>query len=358
MRTKNLITSLIIPVSIFLTATASFGARKDSQQGESGALIIPEEVQLVFKQGMETRQPRLDIPFSVVKHLYLPAQQNLHSIFLFKVKNSDLGLVSASPTKNAEKTEIESPSGEAAAPQQQVQGHVFLQFNQLDGTYYKQVYVPIDIQEDGKNNDPDQEKLFSIGYPMPHGKYLLSMAIASQNLEKIGTQYVEFILPDPQSFTEELGMTPVFFVNKMNRMAAPEITTHLHQDFFTYSVLQIVPNLEKIFSPNDNLDVFFYIFGTRPNEQGVYDIDIQYSVMEGEEEVIHFAAQKCTRGPIISQPLPMKKTLVVKTTTSDGETKERTETKDLEPGSYALSIDIKDNVSGKSIKESINFEVQ
>jgi hypothetical protein len=53
----------------------------------------------------------------------------------------------------------------------------------------------------------------------------------------------------------------------------------------------------------------------------------------------------------------MKKTVLVRTTKGT-ETSEKREQRDLEPGSYSLSITIKDNLSTKTVKKTIDFEVR
>ncbi len=216
--------------------------------------------------------------------------------------------------------------------------------------------MPFGLEVDSDSYEPEKEEIYSTGYPLPPGNYLLSMAIASQNLEKIGTQYFEFTLPSAASFTEGLETTPIFFNKKINQMSAPESTTNIHKGFFTYSILQIEPNLDRVFSKGDNLDIFFFIYGTQPNpdDPQKVSIEITYSVLKGEEAVIRYAPQKYD-ALLVSQPLPLKRTVIIKTT-KEGKTEERKETKDLEPGTYILNIDIKDTISGKTLKKTVDFE--
>jgi hypothetical protein len=178
------------------------------------------------------------------------------------------------------------------------------------------------------------------------------MAIASQNLEKIGTQYFEFSLPDPLSSPDGLDTTPIFFVKNIKRMASPEGRAEVHKDFFAYSVLQIEANVERIFSPTDNFEVFFYILGAQPSETGKYDIEVGFEVYKGEELAIRFKPGKY-EVPLVPQPLHLKQTLII--TSEEGE---RTETRNLEPGKYTLSLIISDKISGKSETKTIDFEVK
>jgi len=334
-----------------------------AQEEEQSATIIPPQVKTILQEGMESRQARLDIPFSFIENLYLPARQNLHNIFLFTVKNSDLGFVATAPppppeppAKEGEEKKEES-AFQTEATHMQANCHSFLLIQQLDGEVNKEVYVPFNFKVEEADFQPDQEVVYSIGYPLPAGKYLVSMAITSQDLQKIGTQYFEFETPDPTSFTDTLGTTPVFFVKKIQRMASAEMVTEAHAEFFTYSVLQITPNLAKTFKKGDNLDVFMFTFGVQPNETGQYDIEVSYEVMKGEESEIKYASQKYN-SPLVSQPLPLKKTVLTTTTSEEGETSEKKETKDLEPGSYSLKIFIKDNISEKTQEVVVAFEMK
>jgi hypothetical protein len=343
MKFKNiLIAVLFVGMAWNLTLTPGNAAPKgkiDANAQESQPIIIPKEVKSVLDEGMANRQERGDIPFQIVKHLYLPAQQNIHSVFLFSVKNSDLGF-----------TQI--PDSEKL----QAKSHVFLQFNQIvdgsPGELIIEVYIPVEFEEESSTYDPDTESLCSTGYPLPPGNYLLSMAVTSFELKKIGTKYFEFSLPDAASITESIETTPCFFVKELNRMASPETTVKIHKNFFTYSLLEITPYIDNILPQGKDLDIFFFILGAKPSEDGKFNIEITYEVLKGEEKVIRYAPQVYDM-TIISQPLPLKKTVIVKSE----EGVEKREQQDLEPGKYSLSIAISDVTSENSTTKNIPFEV-
>ncbi len=357
MKGKTLTTLVLSFGLIFslVAATEILALEKEQEAQAPARIVIPDQVKSVLQQGMATKEARMDIPFTFVKNIFLPAQQNLHSIFYFKVKNSALGFAPpAAVTEEGEEQEVSS--FETTAAQLQTQCHIFMIFNQVDGDFTKDVYVPMNLQADGSTFDAEKEEVYTTGYPLPPGQYILSMAITSQNLEKIGTQYYEFSLPNPGGFTDALGTTPVFFVKEISRLAAPETITMVHKDYFTYSVLKVDTNLDHVFSAGDNLDVFLFIFGAQPNEQTRNDIVVNYEVKKGEEVIIKYA-ETAYDNPLISQPLPLKRTVLVRTTKGE-ETKERKETRDLEPGTYSLVILIKDNLSGKTLTRSVDFSVQ
>ena len=352
--------NLIIPVVLLglvavLSLAPTLTAQEEQQAVQEQKVVIPDQVRAILQQGAQTRQARLDIPFSFLdKDLYLPAQANLHKVFFFKIKNADLGFVEPAQPAAKEGETQEVTSFEAKPNLLQSRSHVFLHYQQLDGTFTKEVYIPLSIQTDGGSYDAEKEEIYTTGYPLAPGNYLLSMAITSPDLQRIGTQDLEFTLPDPMGYTEELGTTPVFFIKKLDRMSAPETRSEIHRGIFTYSVLQIQANLDHTFTTGDNLDVFFSIFGAQANEQGRNDIEITYEVIQGEEAVIRYAVTSYDMA-LVSQPLPLKKTVLIKTT-KEGKTTERQEQRDLDPGTYALSITVNDKLSGKTLTKLVNFE--
>jgi len=351
MKIKAFFTTALISGIILCLFSAPFSFAQEEQRT---TVIIPPQVKTVFQEGMQSREARVDIPFQIVNALYLPAGQNMHAIIIFKAKNIDLGFAPPAVVPQPE-TQEEQP-----APTNLIaQNYVFLQFNKLEtqtpGELVKEVYIPMRLEEESASYDPEQEGTYTTGYPLPPGSYLLSMAVTSQDFQKIGAQYLEITLPDPLSFTDTIETTPIIFVKNIKEVATPETTAEIHEDFFAYSILQIEPNLERIFVPQDNLDIFFFIFGAQADAQGQSDIEVHYEVYKGEELIINYEVQKYT-APLVSQPLPLKKTVLVRTTKGT-ETSETREQRNLEAGSYTLSITIKDNISTKTAKKTIDFEV-
>jgi len=369
MKIKNLLVSMLLLGFILNLAlyTSSFAMEKKQEKKTQQATreIFPQEINTVFEEGIQQRQVRPDIPFSIIKHYYLPAMDNLHNIFLFKVKNADLGFAPIMPAaeipekkeKEEKEKEEEISSFESEPNNLQANSHVFIQFNLLEndslGTLVKKVYIPVRIQADGSDYEPDKEDIYSTGYPLPPGDYLMSMAITSQDLTKIGTQYFEFSIPDPASFTDTLDTTPIFFVKKIEKMASAEMTAEVHKDIFTYSVLQIEPNLDNVFTPGEYLDIFFYVFGTQTKEDGRCSIEVNYQVFKEDKVIIRWEPRVYDTFPLVSQPLPMKSTVIIKS-----EEGERTEQRDLEPGMYTLVVKITDMLSEKSVEKRVDFEVK
>ncbi len=356
-------------LSLFLSPDLTALKKNQGQQPQkTKPIIIPKQVKVVFEEGMKTQEPRLDIPFTIAEYIYLPTlSQNLYTIFLFKVKNEVLGYSpikqpgeGQEKKKEKEKEEVQ-PASVSAPTRLQSSSSIFIQLNKLEngspGELVSEVYVPIKIETDSGSYEPDKEEIYSTGYPFPPGHYLASIAIASKDLEEIGTQYLEFSLPDAAAMTDRLETTPLFFYKNMEEISSPETTVTVHKGFFTYSILQFEPNLEGAHSSGDTMEVFFYIYGAQPVEGQNFNIEINYEVFKGKDVEVSWAPKIYT-APLIHQPLPLEKTVLITSTTKDGQTTEKKEKSPIEPGSYTLSITITDKVSGKSIVKTADFVVK
>jgi hypothetical protein len=350
------IVCLLVPL---LNAATQKPQEKGKQAKTEEKIFIPKEIKAILEEGLLNKQGRQDIPVSIFYNLFLPARENLYSIFFLKIKNSGLSFspIGTAVAPKTDKTSEPSPQEAVAQKPAQLQAsfNVFLQFNSLENgepKSFKEVYVPSSVQVQGDTFDPEKEETYTVSYVLPAGHYLLALAVTSLDLQKIGTAYYEFTLPDSASFTKELGTTPVFFVKQIEQMEAPETRTALHQGYCTYSILKIVPNLEKAFVVGDNLDIFYFVFGIQPTEQQKFDLEVNYEVKKGDESVIRWTPQKYD-SPLVSQPLPLKQTVKIKT----GE-EERTEQRDLAPGNYTLVIKVDDKISGRSVIKNVDFEVK
>jgi hypothetical protein len=339
---------------IIVLALGSIFASLPRQQSDpkkepkaTGKNVIPQEVKTVFEQGMSTRQPRLDIPFTIFKHIYLPAKDSIHNIFFFKVKNADLGF---------------APTAEPSPSRLQASFPVFLQFLHVEKAsppkIVREAYVPVTLQADSQSYDPEKEAWYSIAYALVPGDYLLALAITSPDLKKIGTAYFDFSNPDAKASPQNLETTPIFFVNQMTKMEKPETRAEVHQGFFTYSLLHIEPNIDNIFKAGDNLDIFFFVFGAKSGEarageqQAPYDIEVNYEVKQGDKPAIRYDTATYSF-PLISHALPMKQTVLIKT-----EKEQKREQRDLPAGKYTLSLKILDKISNLAMEKTVDFEVR
>jgi hypothetical protein len=355
---------LLIALALGLTSALSAAPQQKDKTKEQAKpqekVFIPKEVKSVIQEGLAVRQGRQDIPVKISQSVYLPARENFHVVFFMNIKNSALGYAPATAVpaepKPEKKGPQEAPAQEPAA-NLQASFNVFLQFNRFDETgetqVFREVYIPATMQVPAAGYEPEKEDLYSVGYPLPFGHYLLAAALTSLDLQKIGVSYHEFTIPDPAQFTKTLDTSPIFFVKQMEQMEAPEQRTVFHKGAFTYSVLKIVPNLENVFNPGENLDIFFFIFGAQPNPSQQYEIEINFEVKQGEQTSLKWAGQTYN-SPLISQPLPMKQTVKIK----KGDEPERTELRDLPAGTYSLVVNILDKVSQNSGVKTVDITVQ
>jgi len=366
MRVRSIIVPVLVAAVGFSLLTGLSAGQQDKPKEKSQApqkaqerVFIPPQIKAVIQEGLAAKQGRQDIPVSIFYSLYLPTRDigNFHSVFLMKIKNSDLGFA---PPLPAPPPPAPKKGPQEAVPQEAAElvanFNVFVQFNKIEEGVEPQVarelYVPATIQVPAAGFDAEKEDMYSLGYPMPFGRYLVAITIASLDLQKVGVAYTEIDLPDPARFTKELDTTTVFFIRQMDQMEGVEQRTFLHKDFFTYANFKIVPNVDKVFNPGDLLDIFFYIFGAQPNEQQQFQIEVNFEVKKGEESVIRWSPQSYTN-PLVSQPLPLKQT--VKITDEKGE---RTEQRDLPAGQYTLVITITDKVSGNKGVKTVDFEMK
>lgn len=364
MSAKKLAVLVLLGFALSLTVMPGSASQKDKKKEEKGEqkIYIPNEVKPVLQQGLQTRQGRQDIPFEIFKHIFLPAAGNsFHNIFLFKIKNADLDYapVLLAPQKQEEKKEKveETQAAQQAPTKLQTRFNIFIQFHHLENNQpvqvFKEIYIPAFFEVDSASYDPEKVEIYSTGYPINlPGDYLLAMAITSLDLKKIGTYYYEFSLPDPKNFSKGLETTPIFFVKELKEIPAAETRAEVHKDYFTYSILQIKPSYDNVFAVGENLDIFFFIYGAVPDEQQKFQIEINYEVSKDDQVAIRYEGA-AYESPLISQPLPLKQTVLIKS----GE-EEKKESRDLTAGQYTLTIKVTDKISSLSTTKKVDFEVK
>lgn len=340
-RTVMLVCGLAAVLILFSAmGTAQKKAGNPDSENPQDRVIIPEPIQAILEEGLAARDGRRDIDIDVFQYYLFPAQANLHTVFLFKARDGQLGFIPA-----------DGPEGTLEA-----RFNVFLQFRQMQNgkpvRIAREVYIPAVLQDNVETFDPEAEAWYSAGYPLPPGDYLLAMAVTSLDLQRVGVDYMEFSLPNPAAIRNALDTTSILFVDGMEQMPAVEMRAELHKEYFTYSVLQIVPNIDRVIAPGENIEIFFFVFGAQPVDQQKVGLEVSYEVRKGEEPQIRWEAQKYETILII-QPLPMIQTVIIKD--DEGE---RTEQRKLEPGSYDLVIHVKDTISNNTIEKTVAFEVK
>ncbi len=337
---KKALGLMVLIFFIFGMCLALPKPQKKKQEEEK--VIVPKEVGMVFDQGISTRVPRLDIPIEFTKFYFFPAQQNhVHSVFIFKMKNQDLGFQEIK-LQTEKKTEKKENPQETVPVELITDLNAFLRFYKMeDGKItgiFREVYIPFQIKKKKEEYNPEEENFYSVGYPLPPGKYLLAFAVTSIDLTKIGTVYKEFELPNPLKLEKELVLTPIVFLKSFKKLQTVETLPAVHINSFRYSILEIVPKLDLTFSKTEQPDIFYYVYGARPNPQtNKYELEVTYQILKGEEAVIKFKPT-VFEIPLVSHPLPLKK-----------------QDKFIEPGDYTLLIKIVDKVTNASLTKKVNF---
>jgi hypothetical protein len=365
MRPKNFIIPALMAGFLFSLLVAPILAgpgvlqaqdKQDKKEAKQAPVkvYIPKEVRDVLLAGVQTRQTRQDIPFTVFKSAFLPAQANFDLFLFLKMKNADLGFAPPAPAPAAKDAAAAPP----AQPATKVKARfdVFLQFHKMENgastQIVKEVYVPTTMELDAATYDPAKEDWYTVGYPLPPANYLVAVAVSTHDLKKIGTQYYEVSLPDLKTL-KDLDTTPIIFLKDYKQLEKAETVTELHREFMRYAILQITPSIDNTVTVGDPLDLFFLILGAQPNDQNKYDIECQFEVRQGDKDAVKFPPTKYGN-PFISQPLPLKQTLLTK----DKDGKENQSTKDLAAGSYTFICKMTDKISGRSCTKTVDFTVQ
>lgn len=346
---RTIAASLALFLMIGLTAGTAMaqkgkGKAKEAVVKPPEKIYIPKEIKAMMAEGLTTRQGRQDIPFEIFKSVQFPAQSSLHSILFFKLKNADLGFTA-------------SPTGDTMA----ADFNIFLQFLQPDETgalkVYREFYVPTRLQEPAADFVIDKTEWYSIGTPLPYGKYTLAMAVTSPNLQKVGIVYYDLNVPSPETYQSSIDASSLIVINDMQQMEKPELTMLTHKGSFTYSVIRITPNIDYVFAPGSTIDTFYFVYGaktvTDANGKAANDLEVQYSVHDPEGKVLIKWQNSTYAFSLIEQQLPLKQTVNIKDAKG-----ERQEQRDLPAGKYELVINIKDKISGNTVEKKTPFEVK
>ena len=338
--------------------------------------IIPKEIRAIMQEGLATRQGRQDISFTIFKSLVFPVQGGMHAVIFFKAKNSDIGYAAPAAAAPAPKNQPAQPAPAApAAGMLEARLALALEYLQPDATgalkTYKDATFGVNLQTESAGYDPNKEEWYSFGYPLPFGKYTLVMLFThidpktgKPDIKKVGVGYYDLVLPGPDTYQNTLETTPLFFARNIEQMPSYEARPTVHKGLFTYSVLQIVPNIDSIVTAEDKaqIEILFFILGAKAKDepaaqaqpavqtsQPKYEIEINFEVQkEDGSTVIKWQPQNYV-SPLVDQALPLKRTL---------KTGEKTEQKDLEAGKYMLVIKIMDKVSGLTLDKKMPFEVK
>jgi hypothetical protein len=339
---KFFVLALIVLLMLTLPLAAEKG--KAAPQKSSQPIQIAPQVAAVMDADVALRKNRTDIPLTYLKTLFLTTQQNLvYPVFMFQLKNADLGF-----TAPAETPDLLKANHFAFL-------RVYRLENGIAGEIFREHFVRFDLEEKLQGYQPEALNYYSIaGDTYPSGTYLLALAISTPDFAKIATAYAEFTLPDFTQLKDQLATTPIFSVSSLQMLPAADTKLTVHKNSFVYNTLLLAPVLSNEFKPSENLDLFYFIIGAKPDAAtNALSLQITYVFKKDGKEINKLPAQT-VNSPIISQPIDFTFTEVTKN--AKGVETDR-KTKLLETGDYVLEIQLLDNVSKAKSLQEFKFKI-
>jgi photosystem II stability/assembly factor-like uncharacterized protein len=345
------------------------------------AVFIPEQIKDMIQEGFIARKGRQEIPFSIVKWLFMPARSIPAAVILlnndepiltilperyftagdfyqavvfFKARNADLGYAAKAQPSDRESGQKDDPSDIREA-----EFKVFLEFRQKVAAgisrVVQEVFIPATIREKSATYDPDKENWYSANVILRPGEYTLGAAFASKDLNKVGVNYIDMDIPGPESYSRTLEMTPPFFIKHLEQMEEPDQVFLLHKNEFTYSLNEIVINIDNVLLPGEQMMISYFILGAIPKprlEKEVW-LEAAYEVQNEDGSVAIKWEPRDHNSAGITEVLPWKPTVMVWEEHGGKEVRG-----DLGPGKYNLVITVEDKMSGATIEKQIPFEVR
>ncbi|MCU0236093.1 MAG: hypothetical protein MUC72_03300 [Acidobacteria bacterium] len=339
---KLFVLALIILLTLALPLAAAKGKAAPQKSGQS--VQIAPQVAAVMDANVALRTNRSDIPLTYLRTLFLTTQQNLnYPVFMFQLKNADLGFAAPAETPDMLKAS----------------NYAFIRVYRLEngaaGEIVRQHFIRFDLEEKLPGFQPEAVNYYSIaGDTYPAGTYLLALALCTTDFSKITTHFVEFSLPDFSQLKDQLATTPIFSVSSLQMLPAAETKLSVHKNSFVYNTLLLAPVVSNEFKPSENLDLFYFILGAKPDTAtNALSLQITYVFKKDGKEVNKLPTQT-VNSYIISQPIDFTFTEVTKN--AKGVETERKQ-KLLEAGDYVLEIQLLDTVSKAKSLQEFKFKI-
>ena len=236
---------------------------------------------------------------------------------------------------------------------------LFMQFYQLGGETPKLVVEQRTFSSftiPAAEYQPEGESYYYLGYPLPAGKYVLAAALGERATKKIGTTYYDFEIPDYEELARtdnKLETSSLFLLKDIQQMDAQENYPNFHKDYFSWIIFKAFPYPDNKLKPGDQPNLMFMIYGAQADENQTFDLEINFDIRKDNNKIVAFTPMKYDTNFIEQAiPLPTVKKMQIK-----DEKGERIEDRPLEPGTYELVLNIKDNKSGLTLEKRIPFEL-
>jgi hypothetical protein len=343
MNYKKIVFLSLILVMWVVPAPAQQANQADAKKAAAGQVYIAPQVAAVIDALVAQRQNRNDIPMAYLRTLYLPAQQNqIYPIFLFKIKNADLGLAAVPETPAVLSAKF----------------HVFMRLYRLDngvlGPVVRERYIPFNPQENQATFQPEAENYYSIAREIyPAGSYLLALALSTPDFTRISVSFSNVVLPDVSQLQNKLAATPVFSVTGLQQLPAADPRIIIHKNSFVYNTLLLAPSIRNEFKANESLDLFYFVLGAKTDGSNAFDLQITYRFKKDGKEIRKLGPAQ-VKNIIVSQPIALSYAEITKD--AKGIETERKQIM-LEPGDYTLEIEMLDNVSKASGAQEFKFKI-
>jgi len=171
------------------------------------------------------------------------------------------------------------------------------------------------------------------------GDYLMSLYAQKNNSQKIGGDTFEIEVPDMTSKSLQLSDLELAYL--IDPATEPTV--------FTSGEYEIIPNPAKVFKLDDTVHLYFEIYNLTPDEEGETRFEIEHTMKKtdeggglfgllggGDKEVISINNQRTGHDPTAKEIASF-------------------DVSKLEAGDYELEVTVKDRVSGKTKKQTIEL---
>ncbi|HRD01864.1 MAG TPA: hypothetical protein PLP57_04375 [Candidatus Saccharicenans sp.] len=345
MRTKKFfIFSLVLVLILALTVSFSEATpqKKDQKKDQKVKSVIPQDIKALLEQGLPDRQVRADLPFQFSDTYVLPAKGTYIVVFVTKIKNADLSYAQPANNQDIYQSDVD----------------LFMQFYQLESETPKLVVeqkTASSFAIPAAEYQPEGESYYYLGYPLPAGKYIIAAALGHRATQKLGTTYYDFEIPDYEEVAQsnKLETTSLFLLKDIQQMDTQENYPNFHKDYFSWIIFKAYPCPDNKLKPGDQPNLMFMIYGVKVDENQQADIEINFDIRKDDNKIVSFTPMKYDTNFIEQAiPIPTIKKMQIK-----DDKGERTEDRPLDPGTYELVLNIKDNKSGMTLEKRIPFEL-
>ncbi len=164
------------------------------------------------------------------------------------------------------------------------------------------------------------------------GSYKLQAIVRDNTRQRVGT--VEEELEVPKQPPDGLSLSSLFLAGRLIK-GMPEAPRP-----FQFGTLRVIPSLDRVFAPDQQLGVYIQAYGTAKDSDGRKKVKVDFFVMRDERLYMGVPASHLfpdTEPVGISASIPLRK---------------------CTPGSYVLRVRVTDEVNGRAAEQDATFTVE